>query len=246
MNNPLVSIITPSFNQAQFLEQTILSVINQTYKNIEYFVMDGGSNDGSLEIIKKYDANITYWQSKADLGQVDAINQAFKMCKGEIICFINSDDILMPNAVQTAVTCFEINNEIALVHGNCSTIDENGNELKPKVGNPVKFKELLNIGMLPNIFQPSCFFNKSQIKRDFFLDPRFNYAFDYELILHLVKNSISFYTNMHMAAYRVHSKAKSQNINAAFKEKLQVQLMYMKGVNLKWVWRKLKTIFSKK
>ena len=100
--------------------------------------------------------------------------------------------------------------------------------------------------MLPSIFQPSCFFNKSQIKRDYFLDGRFNYAFDYELILYLVKNSISFYTNMHMAAYRVHSKAKSQNINSAFKEKLQVQLMYMKGINLKWVWRKLKTIFSKK
>ena len=106
MNNPLVSIITPSYNQAQFLEQTILSVLNQTYKNIEYFVMDGGSNDGSLDIIKKYDANITYWQSKPDLGQADAINQAFKMCKGEIIAFINSDDLLMPNAVETAVSCF--------------------------------------------------------------------------------------------------------------------------------------------
>jgi glycosyltransferase involved in cell wall biosynthesis len=96
MNNPLVSIITPSYNQAQFLEQTILSVINQTYKNIEYFVMDGGSTDGSLDIIKKYDSKITYWQCQADLGQADAINQAFEKCKGEIVCFINSDDILMP------------------------------------------------------------------------------------------------------------------------------------------------------
>lgn len=243
MNNPLVSIITPSFNQAQFLEQTIQSVINQTYKNIEYFVIDGGSNDGSLDIIKKYDSHITYWQSKKDLGQVDAINQAFKMSKGEIICFINSDDILMPNAVQTAVTCFEINNEIALVHGNCSTIDENGAEIKPKIGNPVKFKDVLKIGMLPNIYQPSCFFNKSQLKRDYFLDERFKYAFDYELILFILKNSISFYTNIHMAAYRVHAKAKSQNISEAFKEKLKVQLMYMKGVNLKWIWRKLKTSF---
>jgi glycosyltransferase involved in cell wall biosynthesis len=245
MNNPLVSIITPSFNQAQFLEQTILSVLNQTYKNIEYFIMDGGSNDESLEIIKKYDSQITYWQCKADLGQADAINQAFKMCKGEVICFINSDDILMPNAVQTAVTCFEINNEIAMVHGNCSTIDENGNEIKPKIGKPVKFKDVLNIGMLPNIYQPSCFFNKSQLKRDYFLDTKFHYAFDYELILYILKNCTPFYTNMHMAAYRVHSKAKSMNVNDSFREKLQVQWMYMKGINSRWIWRKLKTSFFK-
>ena len=243
MNNPLVSIITPSFNQAKYLEKTMLSVFNQTYTNIEYFVMDGGSNDGSLDIIKKYDAKITYWQSKADKGQADAINQAYKMCKGEIVCFINSDDKLTPNAVQTAVTCFEINEEIAMVHGNCSTIDENGIEIKPKVGNPVKFKDVLKIGMLPHIFQPSCFFNKSQIKREFFINEKFHYAFDYELILYLLKTGTCFYTNMHMAAYRVHAKAKSQNVKAAFKEKLQVQWMYMKGLDMKWIYRKLKTSF---
>lgn len=245
MNNPLVSIITPSFNQAQFLEQTILSVLNQSYTNIEYFVMDGGSNDGSLDIIKKYNNQITYWQSKADLGQADAINQAFKKCNGEIICFINSDDILMPNAVQTAVTCFEINPEIAMVHGNCSTIDENGYEIKSRTGNPVKFNDVLKIGMLPHIYQPSCFFNKSQLKRDYFLDTRFHYAFDYELILHLLKNSICFYTNIHMAAYRVHAKAKSQNAQDAFREKLQVQWMYMKGISLKWIYHKMKASFTK-
>ena len=245
MNNPLVSIITPSYNQAQFLEQTILSVINQTYKNIEYFVMDGGSTDGSLEIIKKYDSKITYWQCQADLGQADAINQAFEKCKGEIVCFINSDDILMPNAVQTAVTCFEINSGIAMVHGNCSTIDEYGNEIRPKIGNPVKFKEVLNIGMLPHIYQPSCFFNVSQLNRNYFLDTKFHYAFDYELILHILKNCTSLYINIHMAAYRVHAKAKSQNINDAFREKLQVQWMYMNGINLKWIWRKIKTIIKK-
>ncbi|MFZ4799242.1 MAG: glycosyltransferase family 2 protein [Bacteroidia bacterium] len=245
MNNPLVSIITPSFNQAQFLEQTILSVLNQTYKNIEYFVMDGGSKDGSLDIIKKYDANITYWQSKADGGQADAINQAFAMCKGEIIAFINSDDLLMPNAVETAVACFEVNNETSMVHGNCSTINELGDEIETKKGSPVKFATVLEIGMLPYIYQPSCFFNRSQLKRDYFLDASFKYAFDYDLVLHLLKNHSCLYVNNHMAAYRVHPNAKSQNINAAFKEKLAVQKMHMTGVSLKWVYRKLKTSFVK-
>jgi glycosyltransferase involved in cell wall biosynthesis len=245
MNNPLVSIITPSFNQAQFLEQTILSVLNQTYKNIEYFVMDGGSNDGSLDIIKKYDANITYWQSKSDLGQADAINQAFKMCKGEIIAFINSDDLLMPNAVETAVSCFEVNSETSLVHGNCTTINALGEEIETVKGNPVRFEKVLEVGMLPNIYQPTCFFNRSQLKRDYFLETSFKYAFDYELILHLLKSRSCLYVNIHMAAYRVHANAKSQNINAAFKEKLEVQKMYMSGLNLRWVYRKLKTSFAK-
>jgi len=245
MNNPLVSIITPSFNQAQFLEQTILSVLNQTYKNIEYFVMDGGSKDGSLDIIKKYDANITYWQSKADGGQADAINQAFAMCKGEIIAFINSDDLLMPNAVETAVACFEVNNETSLVYGNCSTINELGEEIETKKGSSVRFAKVLETGMLPYIYQPSCFFNRSQLKRDYFLDTNYKYAFDYDLILHLLKSNSCQYVNNHMAAYRVHANAKSQNINAAFKEKLAVQKVHMTGINLKWVYRKLKTSFVK-
>jgi glycosyltransferase involved in cell wall biosynthesis len=207
--------------------------------------MDGGSNDGSLDIIKKYDTNISYWQSKADLGQADAINQAFKMCKGEIIAFINSDDLLMPNAVQTAVLCFEVNNETSMVHGNCTTINAAGEVTETVKGNPVKFEKVLEIGMLPYIYQPSCFFNKSQLKRDYFLDAQYKYAFDYDLILHLLKSHSCLYVNNHMAAYRVHDNAKSQNINAAFKEKLAVQKLHMNGLNLRWVYRKLKTSFVK-
>ncbi len=206
--------------------------------------MDGGSNDGSLEIIKKYDSKITFWQSKADNGQADAINQAFKMCKGEIVAFINSDDLLLPNAAKTAAGCFEVNENLGLVYGTCDTIDSEGKVVKIAEGDKVNFSWLLENGMLPRIYQPTCFFNVSRIKRDFFLDSSLHYAFDYELLLFLQKNSPSFFTNKHMASYRVHNKAKSQNKSKAYKEKLAVQLRYIGKPNYKWLFRKLKSFIK--
>jgi glycosyltransferase involved in cell wall biosynthesis len=242
MDNPLISIITTSYNQAIYLEKTILSVLNQTYKNVEYFVMDGGSTDGSLEIIKKYDSQLTFWQSKADKGQADAINQAFKMCKGEIIAFINSDDILLPWAAETAARCFEINANIGFIYGTCNTIDAEGNEIKSAEGAQIKFSWLLENGMLPKIYQPTCFFNVSHIQRDYFLDASLHYAFDYELLLFLQKNASCFFTNKHLASYRVHSLAKSQKTKEAYKEKLAVQLRYLGKPNRQWLFRKLKSL----
>ncbi|MFZ4612746.1 MAG: glycosyltransferase family 2 protein, partial [Bacteroidia bacterium] len=92
MNLPKISIITPSYNQGQYIEETILSVINQDYPNIEYIVMDGGSNDQTVEIIKKYESKITYWVSEKDKGQADAINKGFARATGDILCWLNSDD----------------------------------------------------------------------------------------------------------------------------------------------------------
>ncbi len=244
MNEPLVSIITPSYNQAQFLEQTIQSVLGQTYKNIEYFVMDGGSIDGSVEIIKKYEEKLTYWQSKSDDGQSDAINSAFKKCKGDIIAYINSDDLLMPEAVETVVRCFEVNADYALVFGICSTIDENGNEIAAPQGDHISFNHLLMNGMLPKIFQPACFFNRKYINREFFLDKNLKYAFDYELLLMLMKWNTNLFIYKHFAAYRKHKDAKSLNIKEAYFEKLKVQMRYGKRYTLLWVYRWLKFLIS--
>src|SRR5580658_2018681 len=113
-----ISIITPSYNQGQFLEETMLSVFNQGYPNLEYIVIDGGSTDNSVEIIKKYENRLTYWESQKDRGQTHAINKGFEKSTGEIIAWLNSDDVYCENALFIIADFFEKNIEANIVVGN--------------------------------------------------------------------------------------------------------------------------------
>ena len=108
-NYPKISIVMPSYNQAEFIEKSILSVLNQDYKNIELIIIDGGSNDGTIEIIKKYQDYIFFWVSEKDKGQSDALNKGFKLASGEIYGWLNSDDIYLPNAFHNLMLAFKNN-----------------------------------------------------------------------------------------------------------------------------------------
>jgi len=247
MQQPLISIITPSFNQAQWLEDCIKSVINQTYKNFEYIIIDGGSTDGSKEIIEKFADKLKYWQSKPDSGQANALNIGYKYCTGKIIAYLNADDILEKDAMETVIRAYEVNPEYAIYYGRCKTIDLDGNLIKEGQGEQVRFDYLLKTGMLPHIYQPACFFNKLFLNRNFFVNEQYNLAFDYELILSLAQQKSTLFLNRDFASYRVHNLSKSHKLAAeAYKEKLAIQQKFSKGDFILWQWRKLKFTIAEK
>ena len=122
---PKITIVTPSFNQSKFLERTIISVLNQNYPNMEYIIIDGGSTDGSVDIIKKYEKYLTFWCSEKDKGQSDAINKGFEHGTGEIYAYLNSDDLFLPGTLQYIAEAFKSNKNYDLIYGSIYIIDKN-------------------------------------------------------------------------------------------------------------------------
>jgi len=125
INFPKISIVIPSYNQAKFIEKSILSVLNQDYPNIELIIIDGGSNDNTVEIIKRYEDNITFWISEKDKGQSDALNKGFKHCSGQIFGWLNSDDVYLPNAFKFVMNAFTKHSNKKVVFGDWLSIDKN-------------------------------------------------------------------------------------------------------------------------
>ena len=182
---PLVSIITPSFNQAQYLEQSIQSVLGQDYTHIELIVIDGGSEDGSKAIIEKYAPQLSYWQSQKDAGQTDAINQGFARAKGEVLAWLNSDDILYPGAVGKAVEVLQRYPEAMMVYGNCDLVNGQGKLIKRFPAAQTDLAKLRS-GYV-HIPQQAAFFLAEGWKQVGPLDPSFFFAMDYDLWTRLAR-----------------------------------------------------------
>ncbi len=203
-----ISVITPSFNQGSFLEETILSVHRQTYPNFEHVVIDGGSTDNSLEIIQKHQDKFSYWVSEPDKGQSDAINKGIKESTGEIIIWINSDDLLEPDALSKAATCFEKNPSALLIHGKSVLF---GNGKKPKIiGDLKKDMNSRYLAYIP-FPQPSSFFRRSLINTTGPLDIALHYGMDYELLVRAALTGELLYCNEIFSRYRLHPKAKTNH-----------------------------------
>jgi glycosyltransferase involved in cell wall biosynthesis len=153
----LVSIVTPSFNQADYLEQTIQSVLAQDYPWIEYIIIDGASTDGSVEIIERYAGRLAWWVSEPDRGQAEAINKGLQRANGEIVAWLNSDDLYLPGAVSRAVAALQANHALGLVYGDALTIDAQGRPIHSLVFGEWGLEELIRFRI---ICQPAVFMRR--------------------------------------------------------------------------------------
>jgi hypothetical protein len=208
----LVSIITPSFNQAAYLEQTLCSVLNQDHPRIEYIVIDGASTDNSVDIIRKYENNLAYWVSEKDSGQADAINKGFARATGDVIAWLNSDDYYLAGAVSSAVEIFDENPDVVLVYGNMLAVDEHG-----KTFNILNYKQLTLEDLLcfQIIGQPSVFMRRSALE-DLKLDPAFHFLLDHYLWIQIAQHGKILHVPQTWAAARYHAEAKNRAKAAEF------------------------------
>ena len=204
---PLVSIITPSFNQVRFLEETIHSVLEQDYPNIEYIIIDGGSSDGSLEIIQSNSDRLAWWVSEPDRGQTDAINKGFAQAKGEILAWINSDDTYLPHAVSEAATYLEANPEVGMVYGDANLIDEQGQVIGKFPALQTDYRRLRQ-GYV-HIPQQASFFRANLWQQVGPLDPTFYFAMDYDLWVRIARIAPLRYHPRTWANFRLHGTGKS-------------------------------------
>ena len=192
-DKPLVSIVTVVFNGEKHLEQTIQSVINQTYDNVEYIIIDGGSTDGTLNIIHKYEGQIDYWMSETDKGIYDAMNKGIQTATGEFIAFINADDWYENNAIEYVIKAYNKKQSIDFFYGNLNYIKKSGEMVLWKGNRGTKGLEVPH---------PTCFIRTSLLKKVPF-DTSFKIAADADLILRLFNSNIkSFYIDEVIANFR--------------------------------------------
>lgn len=204
---PKVSIITPSYNQAAYLERTILSVLEQDYPSIEYIIIDGGSSDGSKEIIQKYTERLAYWQSRKDKGQTDAINQGFSRATGEFLAWLNSDDVLYPGAISAAIGQLLEHPEIGMVYGDCDWINTDDEVIGRFPAAQTDLKKLRR-GYV-HIPQQASFFRAELWRKVGPLDDSFYFAMDYDLWTRLAAQKPLLYVQRVWAGFRLHKGAKS-------------------------------------
>lgn len=224
MQNLKCSIITPSFNQGKFIEETILSVITQSYQNIEYLIIDGGSTDNTIDILKEYNNRITYWISEKDRGQTHAINKGFSKATGDIIAWLNSDDIYCTNAIAVVIEYFESHPDCMWLAGNEIFIDSKGKPYIRKYPNSSRWLE--TTGMM-SIYQPNVFLRREILTTVGFLREDFHMAMDYEWYCRIAQKYPIHIINYDIAKFRWHDDSKSSQSSKtkAYKRYLDERLL---------------------
>lgn len=225
-SSPLVSIITPSYNQAEFLEQTICSVLAQDYPAIEYLVVDGGSTDESVAIIKQYASRLHWWVSEPDNGQADAINKGLKKANGEIVAWLNSDDLYLPGVVAAAVDVLEARPDLGFVYGDAITIDKNGRPIKHLAFPDWSLVDLMAFRI---ICQPAVFMRRAILRQAGYLNESFHFMLDHQLWLRIASRTPIQHIPLMLAAARHHPMAKNVSQAEQFSRETYDVLAWMEN-----------------
>lgn len=211
---PKISIVTPSYNQGNFIEETIQSVLNQNYPNLEYIIIDGGSSDNTLSIIKKYDQFLTFWVSQKDKGQANAINKGLKYVTGEIFNWLNSDDYLEPGSLHKIAAAFE-DQRVNMVAGKVRIFSNSSQKIVPNQNISAKGLMCWNPGV--QFVQPGVWMRRELIEKCGGIDDKFHYAFDWDLYIRYLYHfpNVKEINNL-LINFRLHENSKTQSLLERF------------------------------
>jgi len=218
---PLVSIVTPSFNQGGFIAETIASVLGQDYPHVEYLVVDGGSTDGTLDVLRHFGKRLS-WVSEPDRGQSEAINKGWRRTGGDIVAWLNADDLYRPGVIRKVVAFLQEHADVDLVYGDCDHIDARGDVLRRHHARPADGADLLcsPVGIIP---QPSTFLRRRVLQTAGYLDETLHQCMDFDYWVRVAAQHRIAYLPECLAAFRVHPGSKTVRQSArASKERLEV------------------------
>ncbi len=206
--SPLISIVTPSFNQGEFIEENIRSILLQCYGNFEHIIIDGCSTDSTVNILKKYEH--LKWVSEKDSGQSNALNKGFRKAKGEIIGWLNSDDYYEKDVFKKIIAAFESDKSLKIVFGDSYIVSSDSRKRKFSRSNFVSFKDWIHFWKKKsNIYQPSVFFRRELFDEFGYLDESLHYAMDFELFCRFFKKYTPKYLPLTVSNNRFHEKCKT-------------------------------------
>lgn len=230
---PLVTIVTPSYNMAPFLRQAVASVLDQDYPSVEYVVIDGGSTDGSVEILKEYGSRLRY-VSEPDRGQADAVNRGFLKGSGSLFAFLNADDYYYPGAVRAAVEAFERDPEAGAVYGEANHVDAAGAVLGRY---PTRLFDSGRFQTGCYICQPACFMRSDVFRAAGMLNPNLRFALDYDLWIRIARRWSMRKIDDCLACSRLHPGAKTvSSARQVYREIFQVLKAHYGYVPIEWIY----------
>jgi glycosyltransferase involved in cell wall biosynthesis len=222
---PKISIVTPSYNQGRFLERTILSVLNQNYPNLEYIILDGGSTDDSVEIIKRYEKYLAYWVSEKDAGQADAIKKGFRQSTGQILAWLNSDDVYLSGTLYRIAGVFKNIPDVGVVYGNVCLTDEEDRIIAERRLTPY-MPHISRLGFLYGGFgisQSASFWTRDLYRRVGEINPDFVHCLDNDLFVRFALARAKFaFVREFFAGARMHRSSKTATLHHIAKKEHRI------------------------